>query len=639
MNLFFKIILIAFLSSLIQIIQAQSPAYIDSLETEVDNKQDLSEKTLILSKLAYLHIQSNPYKALGYHHRVLKLLPKDSLLLRGDTYNAMGAAYANMDSTLVAINYMNKALNIFKRINEPERVATANNHIAYCYLLLEQYKPALEYSYQALEVYDSINQPGALRNIYTLQMSINLAQKDLKSALNNAKQALSADEIYDGKISSVSLFNVGLVYMEQKLLDSAAYYIEYALKVNKVNEDKTNLATNLGVLADIYIQQDKIDLANKHITQAIELEEHIHLASPKIYNRISLAKVLFAKKKYRESITTYNNVIALTDQDFFPNYYAQALEGLAKNHAALNNFELAYQTLLKVAPLKDSVLNQTKIKEIKNLEIKYQTKYESKKKEQVNLLLSKDLSIQTLKAARGQQKLYGIAALLVLSLIIFSLLIRQYRSSANQKMLQLKHQLLRNQMSPHFIFNALIAIQGFVYKNNPQKAGKYLSSFAKLIRAILENSRTEYISLSKEIQWLENYLNLQLLRFNHKFNFNLNIDEEIDIESLLIPPMLTQPFIENALEHGIKNIDYPGVLDIEFSLKEDLLVIKIQDNGVGLNPKKTADSKHISLATKITKERLDFLNKNNSKKINFDISSILPFGTLVSFAIPIKYIY
>jgi len=279
------------------------------------------------------------------------------------------------------------------------------------------------------------------------------------------------------------------------------------------------------------------------------------------------------------------------------------------------------------------------MEQIKNLEIKYQTKYESEKKEQENLLLSKDLNIQILKTDRSQQRLYGAIVLLVLSLIIFSLLIRQHKVNTNQKMLQLKHQLLRNQMSPHFIFNALIAIQSFVYKNEPKKAGKYLSFFAKLIRAILENSRTEYISLSKEIQWLENYLNLQLLRFNHKFSFNVKIDEDIDIESLLIAPMLTQPFIENALEHGLKNITHPGVLDIQFILENDLLIVKIQDNGIGIGAKKTEESEHVSLATKITKERLDFLNKNTHQKINFDISPILPSGTLVSFVIPVKYIY
>lgn len=639
MHIFFKVALLAFWSLSIHTIQAQPKAYVDSLETEFKLEQDPIKKTMVLSYLANAHMVSNPKKSLDYLQNILSLLPKDSLVYWGDTYNFIGSTYGNMDSIPNAIRYMDKALAVYEKVNNIEKVANVSNNISYCYFLLKQHEKALNYSYRALEIYDSLNQPGALRNVFTFQMTINLAQNDFDKALFNSKKALEADLISDNKVNSVSLFNVGLVYQEKGLLDSAVLYMEKALSIDKLNENKTQIASNLGVLADIYIQQGKMNLATSYINKAMQMEEYLHIPSQRIYNRISLGKVLFAQKKHQESIDVYNQVLKLTDDYNFAEYKAKAYQGLAENYAALKDFEQAYLLYLKVTPLKDSVLNETKIKEIKNLEVKYQTKYESKKKEQENLLLSKDLNIQTLKTARSQQKLYGIAALLVLSLIIFSLLIKQYKSNANQKMLQLKHQLLRNQMSPHFIFNALIAIQGFVYKNDPKKAGKYLSSFAKLIRAILENSRTEYITLSKEIQWLENYLNLQLLRFNHKFSFNVSIDEDIDLESLLIPPMLIQPFIENALEHGIKNIDYPGVLDIEFVLKEESLIIKIQDNGVGLSLKKSPNPKHISLATKITKERLDFLNKNKDKKINFDISSTLPSGTLVSFAIPIKYIY
>jgi LytS/YehU family sensor histidine kinase len=195
-------------------------------------------------------------------------------------------------------------------------------------------------------------------------------------------------------------------------------------------------------------------------------------------------------------------------------------------------------------------------------------------------------------------------------------------------------------MNPHFIFNALIAIQSFMYKNDLRDASRYLSSFAKLVRAILENSRNEYITLDKEIQWLENYMSLQLLRFDNQFEYEIELDEEIDTYDCLIPPMLTQPFIENALEHGLKAIDYKGKIKVKFYQTADFLKIEVEDNGVGLeqSAKVNRNKKHESLATKITEERLMFLNKNSKVKIAIEVNNIEPTGTKVAFTVPIKYL-
>src|SRR5690606_7593453 len=126
---------------------------------------------------------------------------------------------------------------------------------------------------------------------------------------------------------------------------------------------------------------------------------------------------------------------------------------------------------------------------------------------------------------------------------------------------------------------------------------------------ILENSMQGYITLEKELQWLENYIALQALRFNEKFDYEITVDENLVLDNILIPPMLTQPFIENALEHGLKSIDYKGFINIRYTLKsDDLLWVEIEDNGVGLKKELNPEKEHISLATKITKERLLILN-------------------------------
>ena len=216
-----------------------------------------------------------------------------------------------------------------------------------------------------------------------------------------------------------------------------------------------------------------------------------------------------------------------------------------------------------------------------------------------------------------------------------------------EKTIELEQRLLLSQMNPHFIFNALTAIQSYIFRNDPKSAGKYLASFAKLVRLILENSRTKYTTIGKEVKTLEHYLELQSLRFDEKFDFKIEVDPDIERESMTIPPMLTQPFIENAIEHGIINISDKGNITIRYLLRDDLILIEVEDDGIGINRameiQKPGQKDHVSLATKISKERLENLNKLEKGKIVMEIIDLSTIdnslhGTKVTFKIPFKWV-
>ena len=246
--------------------------------------------------------------------------------------------------------------------------------------------------------------------------------------------------------------------------------------------------------------------------------------------------------------------------------------------------------------------------------------------------MQKEHAFQQKEALQNRRLLYlsiGISILLIVLLLLFL----QYKIIKNNyQTRELKHQLLRNQMNPHFLFNVLGAIQSFIYTNNPIKAGDFLSSFAALVRAILDNSTQEYVPLSKEIEWLENYVSLQALRFDEHLNYTIDIDPLLQNQEILIPPMLMQPIIEYVLEHGFKNIDYQGYLYIKMSLNNGAIDILIKDNGVGFDTPKT----HVSHAIKITKERIDLLNKKKVKNITFETLSTPQKGTTVNFHLPFE---
>jgi sensor histidine kinase YesM len=191
---------------------------------------------------------------------------------------------------------------------------------------------------------------------------------------------------------------------------------------------------------------------------------------------------------------------------------------------------------------------------------------------------------------------------------------------------QLNHRLLRTQMNPHFIFNSLTSIQNYLFENEPQKTALYLAKFSKLMRQILESSREDFISLAKEIKTLENYLDLQKMRFGDKLNFEIKIAPEIDSEEVQIPPMFAQPFIENSLEHGILHRSNEGFISIEFKKVANVIVLSVEDNGVGLSQSKTLRSEvkkeYKSLATQITQERLSLLRQKHQLPLDFVIQEL-----------------
>ncbi len=200
---------------------------------------------------------------------------------------------------------------------------------------------------------------------------------------------------------------------------------------------------------------------------------------------------------------------------------------------------------------------------------------------------------------------------------------------AKEAMLQTEQQLLRTQINPHFLFNSLATVQNFFLNNDTKNSVLYLGKFAKLMRQILENSRENLISLHSEIEMLENYLDLQKIRFSGNFDYTILLDDDLDKYYTQIPPMLAQPFVENALEHGFSHKNEHGLLEISFKIEEEsgekMLVLEILDNGVGLELSKElrseAKKEYKSLALTITQERLALLSKKFSKKCYLTIKN------------------
>jgi len=263
-------------------------------------------------------------------------------------------------------------------------------------------------------------------------------------------------------------------------------------------------------------------------------------------------------------------------------------------------------------------------------------------------LLEKDYEVEARDEAlfsnqvQLQQLLIGFLSLLLLAaLISFYFIMKNVkaRRKANQ-LLYLKS--LRNQMNPHFIFNALNSVNNFISKNDERAANKFLTDFSKLMRMVLDNSQKDFVSFEEEIQLIELYIKLEHLRFRDKFDFTIEKDPALKSLDIEIPPMLIQPFIENAIWHGLRYKSAKGHLQFSLQQVGQAIHIHIQDDGIGREKSKALKTKnqqkYKSTGLENVQKRIALINeiygKNYSLKINDLATKSVDKGTAVELVIP-----
>ncbi|SHF52990.1 Tetratricopeptide repeat-containing protein [Arenibacter palladensis] len=354
-------------------------------------------------------------------------------------------------------------------------------------------------------------------------------------------------------------------------------------------------------IANAYIAQDKYDEAIPYLEESIkDADVDDDLLVRKDATR-KLSEVYKYKGDYTKALETYQEYVAVVDT-----LYVRKEQEIAR--AAQFNRELASK--------------QSRISGLEKERELTQSKYSL-------ALTEQQLVAESIK--RQNWIIYSlIFGMMLMGLVVYFF----YRSNKQQKLannlLALKS--LRSQMNPHFIFNALNSVNNFIAKSDERSANRYLSDFSTLMRAVLENSDEDFIPLSKELELLELYTKLEHSRFSDKFDYEIIVDEGIEIDAFQIPPMLLQPYIENAIWHGLRYREDKGFLKIELRQKDKrALEISIIDNGIGR--KKSAalktqnQKKQKSKGMGNIKKRIEILNDMYKDKVDVYISDLETNGT------------
>jgi tetratricopeptide (TPR) repeat protein len=634
---------ILFVQIFLSCIAHADSAYNDSIAGIIQTSGNNEVKASNYILLGKIYLKKDLKKAMDCFDNAIDLGYKNKLLqFIAEGYDNKGIVYINMGEQENAHSCLDSAMKYHSMIKNKAGIASVTSNYGNLYYSVGDYTRSLKYFLSSLEMREKIDDKLGQAKSYNGIANIYLAENDLERALTWYTRSLDLNKITkNSSIQVTALCNIGQVFVRQKKYDQALSSYYQAISVADTTNNKDGLASAYLGLSEILIDQNKF---NEGLIYAKKVERLLsEIGSTfKINNLyIFLGDIYFKMKDYKKSVEYYDLLYRNGIGMNMKQYQRIALEGLSETYAKLNNSERAYYFQSKLMTLNDTLFKEERIKQIAEM----QTKFETERKEQENQILAGKLKVQSLELSKNFYLMIGLGGLFLLSVVIAWLVVRQNKLRFNQAQLQLEQKLLRSQMNPHFIFNSLTSIESFIYENQPKEAGKYLSDFARLMRLILENSSEEFIPLNKEIKTLEYYLVLQKLRLEDNLTYNITTNGIEDLESIYIPPMLTQPFIENSIEHGIRGNKNEGHIDIEFKMIEsEHLQIQVTDNGKGIDSRSQTNNErknnHKSMALQVTKERLQVLNKSKKQKVTFSISDLShsaadKTGTKVIFTIPL----
>jgi tetratricopeptide (TPR) repeat protein len=558
------------------------------------------------------------------------LINKGNVAIVGGNYKTALAHFAQAQNKFQSLLKSNPDEKSFK--NGLAR-AYASAGIVYTqqsnhYLALENYLNALGL-YR--EVGQKINISKALNNIGIVYK----AQMDYPKALEYFNRALKIQHEIGEQNEAVTLTNIGVILFETKQYPKAIRYYNQAEELFLENGNINGHALLSNYLGDYYKKQQNLQLAEQHYRKSLDLYESIPNkfgASLALYN---IGQLYANQKKYAEALPLaqkslrYAITIGVLDQT----YHSEKL--LSELYGQLGNPVESLSHYKNYVAARDSITNQENNKKFAQAEMDF----EYKQKEALLVEKNKRQTQFTIFS------IFGTLLLIGLILVIHNRMQVKRRLTLQKEVAEYEQKALHLQMNPHFVFNCLGAISSFIVQNGTDSALKYLSKFSKLMRLTLEYSKGSLIPIDKEIESLKNYLELEQLRFNNKFEFTIESSAKVEF-NMGLPPLLIQPFVENAILHGMVPKEGNGNISVNFDVQNNQLICTVTDDGIGLsesrNLKENSVTAHKSMALEITKKRLEIMESTTSKSAQIDIEELNEpnntTGTRVTLRLPVQYI-
>jgi len=525
-----------------------------------------------------------------------------------DSYYNIGETFYNNGNFPKSEEYFIKSKNIYQKLNDKQNLEKVTRKLAQSQenqnklrSALTNYEVASNIGYskskKVLNANDvsRLSSPSVAMKTEAIQNNINISEKA------NNKEDLAA-----------SYSQMAEINIEQKNIPKAEENLNSAYNLSKKDAPQQALEINRK-LTDFYVENKNFDKAIQAKKEVLK-EDFVKDNSQKKVEQIQeLAEIYIKKNDPEEAINLLINAydIALNKGHTLEAQKSvkklDSLYTISENTSASVNL---YRDFLKRLPelvSKDRSLVDNKILEDTEQRI---SQLEQEKKLKDELIRKKNIFNYSL-----------IAALVLLSVLVFFIFRMLKKVQTKNKKIAL--QSLRREMNPHFIFNSLNSVNQFIATNNELEANQYLTKFSKLMRGVMENSAEDFIPFHQELDLLQNYLALEKTRFAEKFDYEIIVDENLNQQNLQIPGMMVQPFLENAIWHGLRYRTEKGFLKLGFKKENQYLKICIEDNGIGIEESKKQKTIHQKnregRGMKNTLERIRLLNDLYHKDITCSI--------------------
>ncbi len=572
--------------------------------------------------LGVIHLSGNPDSASYFLDKALAEMPDDLLQIK--ILNAKANYFDVTGSTRKSISTF---LEVVRRASKHDSsfLAASYNNLCISYRSLQQFDSAIFYGFKGLEIAENRNQKHERKRLLN-SIAISFAvHGDLPTATTYFRKSLKqALQNQDSSGASKGFVNLTQVKIYQDDLDSAEFYLEQAKVYNLRNRNVLDIVDVHSLFAEIKLENGEPKVALNYLEEALDMLQGLGFPNEEIAILLSRARTHLELNGFSNSQLDLDKAMELIQQNENQSELLAAKKLQRELFARSNQLERALAIQAEMDSLAEVKYSQEKIRAVEDTRIRYETE----KKEQQIINLEQQQEIAELRI-RQQTYLLLVSGIVLIVAISFGYVFYRNRTlKLAKERLIVEQQLLRSQMNPHFLFNALSSIHTFIFRGDKKEAADYLATFGELTRDILDHSSRELITLKKELGTLNKYIEVQKLRFP-KVRYNLKIKDDLEIENLLVPPMLLQPFVENSFEHGL-NGQTSGNIELTISELGSELAIEVLDDGKGLNQNL---STHESKAIEMTRKRLEILfgkRKSSLSVTNRKGES----GVLVSIVIP-----
>lgn len=611
----------------------------DSL-TALLKHQTGTEKISTLIALSDHVVYTSPADAIVFADQAMTLAEKSKdTALRFKALKARGYANGYAGNIAKSMADMQEGLDYYTSIKDSVKIAEALSDLGYLNQSQTKYDKAFEYYQQSLSIREKTGDEKGIaysqNNIGALYWRIGKLDEALDAYL-------PAIEFFERtgmqEETAITTDNIGEIYSEKGDYDLALQYFNRAYKLNQKLGHEIPRAKNLIGMGKVYRRKDEVAKAIRYFKMAVGIQQKAGDKDGFALSQYYLGQAYLQQNDLQSALQHFISSSSASQAIEGNDLLIKSLTQTANIHYRLGYFKNAYEKLEQAKKLNDSIFTLKQTQQIEELKMRYEM--EKHILENVNLKQSNSKN----EIIIGQQKvmLLLLIGMGLLSILAYWLLLQKRRAADRLQVIEMEQKLLRSQMNPHFIFNTLTVIQNNILKKTTREGVNLISSLAALMRLTLENSSNEFIPFGKEVQTLQLYLMLQQQRYGEQFDFELTIDPALSVEELSVPPMLAQPFIENAIEHGFAGIHYKGMILIRYTLQGEELLCEVEDNGIGYEQglkNKQDNNSHHSFGIEITRQRIAILKKKfklNARVEIADITHDTETGTLVKIIMPIK---